>query len=82
MNKTSRAVHSEGGDAYNSPTNKTLQDAGYGWGQYGDEVGTIGLKEPRKGKGDTKEMGKQGARKRGTRGHLKRSGDVLPRARS
>ena len=58
FNKKSRSVNKGGGNEYDSPYNRKLQEEGYGRDQYGDEVGIIGQKEQRKGKGKDKGNGK------------------------
>ena len=57
-NKKSRAQYENGRSAYDSPSNRAIKGAGYSWNMYGDETGTIGNKEPKKGHGNEKGKGK------------------------
>ena len=62
-----KSANGVGGNAYDSPTNKTIKDGGYSWNQYGDEVVGIGKKEPRKGQWKDKGEGKTREKGKGSR---------------
>ena len=56
-NKKIQAQMGDGRNAYDSPANRTLQDAGRGRNKFGEETGTVGHREPRADKGKTNRKG-------------------------
>ena len=67
FNKKSNEISEKGRNAYDFPSNRTLQGEGYGWNRYGDEVGIIGQKELRREKGKDKGKGKTREKEKGNR---------------